>query len=92
METKPAEKVKQQIKLPTTWSILPTEIEMASVTSSQEEELPVQVGSADDPLPGGVEQSPKTINASGNSKEERSINMLTGSESNNVIETHQQIM
>ena len=77
MESKPAEKVRKQTKLITTWSILPKEMEMETQSSHVEKIPPGQVGSEDDPLPtrSSLEQSPKTINASGKSKEERSINM-----------------
>jgi hypothetical protein len=39
-------------------------------------------------MDGGMEQSPKTINVSGNGMEECSIHILTGSVSNNVEETY----
>ena len=41
------------------------------------------------PARSGENQSPKTINASGTSQERSSINVLTGSESNNIVESNQ---
>ena len=41
------------------------------------------------PARSGKNQSPKTINASGTSQERSSINMLTGSESNIILESSQ---
>ena len=89
MDTKPAGNEKKQTKLPMTWSILPIDIGGASVTSSQEEDQPSQVVAKKDPLPSGMEQFSKTINASGDGMEERSIHLLTGSLSNNVEGTHE---
>jgi hypothetical protein len=54
-----------------TWSILSKDIGRASGTYSQEEDQASKLDDKEDPLPGGMEKSPKTINVSGDGMKER---------------------